>query len=234
MTERKIKDGLLERFLAGDLDPALRAEIARTLESSEADRARLVELERDSAAFLALHPPGPLVARFEKTTRRRLHFLQLAPIGLAVAATAAIVLAVQWSNSLGVDRKGIQLAIYAADESGERIVSRNVVSSDDAVRFLLESANVGYVAVLGRAPNGDIRVYYPKEGTAAPAYHPKEPMLPGLTELAPNAGREEILGFFCPKPFDVAPIVEALRAGKPLESVLPAGTLSAKVPLQKN
>ncbi|HCF56586.1 MAG TPA: hypothetical protein DFS52_01145 [Myxococcales bacterium] len=234
MNERKIKDGLLERLLANDLDPAVRAELARTLESSEADRARLAELERDSAAFLALHPPGPLVARFEETTRRRSLFLRLAPFGLAAAATAAILLAVQWSNSLGVDRQGIQLAIYAADDAGERIVSKSVVSSDDAVRFLLESAHVGYVAVLGRDASGEIRVYYPKDGTAAPAYDPKGPMLPGVTELAPNAGREDLLGFFCPIPFDVAPIVEALRAGEPLESVLPAGTLTAKVPLQKH
>jgi len=52
MSQRLITDVLLERYLAGDVDAALRAEIDGKLAASASDRERLDELQRDSAAFL--------------------------------------------------------------------------------------------------------------------------------------------------------------------------------------
>ena len=231
MNERKIPDALLERYLADDLDPGLRARLAGELAGSDADRARLEELERDSAAFLARHPPGPLVARFEEKRRRRPLWHLLAPVALAAAAASVLVFALRWTEGLGVDRQGIQLVIYAAETPGAPIRPKPVASQDDAVRFLLESASVGYVAVFGLDEAGGVRLYHPRAGDSAQAYDPQGPMLPGVTRLPPGSRREEVLGVFSPTPFALEPILAALRARRPLEEVVPPGTLTAKVPL---
>jgi len=64
---RRIPDPLLECYLVGSLDADARAEVEAALEESETDRARLVEMQAESAAFLEQHPPGPLVERFESS-----------------------------------------------------------------------------------------------------------------------------------------------------------------------
>ena len=62
---RRIFDPLLECYLVGSLDAEARAEVETVLAQSEADQTRLVELRAESEAFLALHPPEPLMERFK-------------------------------------------------------------------------------------------------------------------------------------------------------------------------
>jgi hypothetical protein len=226
MSERRIKDALLERHLAGALAPQQAEEIARLLGESEADRARLAELEADNRAFLLQHPPAPLLARHEERRgRARRHWGQR--LLVPAAALAAFV------ALLPAPRPGqIELALYTAD--GRRVRAEQVVSTDGAMRFVLRGSKIGYVAVLGIDPAGKVTVHYPSDGQAPAPYDPKqEPTLPGLLQLAPGEGREQIVGLFSPKPFELGPVVEALRTGRPLEEVLPDGALSARVGLDK-
>ena len=51
--------------------------------------------------------------------------------------------------------------------------------------------------------------------------------------LLVQRGREEIIGIFSPARFDLTPVLEALRAGKPLDGLLPEGSVTATVPLKK-
>jgi hypothetical protein len=232
MRERQIKDALLERYAAGEGDPELRAKIEATLAGSEPDRARLDELRADSAAFLTAHPPGPLVARFEEHRRTRRSRTLLKILAPVLALTAAAVAFALFGPSLPVDRQGIRLAVFNAREPGAPVGPVDVVSPGDAVRFLLAGRSMGFIAVLGRDAAGAVRVYVPKEGLRAERYDPKAPMLPDVAQV--GSGREEIIGLFSPQPFELAPVVEALRQHKPLEGLLPAGSVSATVPLQKS
>jgi len=227
---RQLKDVVLERYLAEDLSSELRAKIEATLASSEADRARLEELRRDSVAFLAAHPPGPLMARVAEKQRRQFVWRLLAP-ALALAGVAAFT--VHTVRRIPIDQKEIRLAVYSAEPDG---VARPlaVATPGDAVRFLLAGRAMGYVAVMGRDSDGRVHVYVPKKGEAAERYDPKSPLLPDVSTLAPGSGREEIIGVFCPKPFELSRVVEAVEAGRPLTGLLPEGTVTALVPLEKS
>lgn len=229
MTARTIKDALLERYLAGDLDPALRAQLDAALAASEPDRARLEELRADSAAFLVAHPPGPLAARVEARQRKRLAWRLLVP---AVALSAMALALTFATKKIPIDQQHIQLAVYAAQ--GGNVGPLEVATAGDAVKFLIAGRSMGFVAVLGRDASGEIHVYAPEEGKTAERYDPKTPMLPGVARLGPSAGREEIIGLFSPREFELAPVVRALREGRSLEGLLPEGSVTAVVPLEKS
>lgn len=226
MSARTIKDALLERYLAGALAPEPAAEIERLLAQSPADQARLTELRADNQAFLLLHPPAPLLARFEERRGRgrRAWGLRLLVPAAALAALFAL---------LPRPRPGqIELALYTAD--GQAVRAEQVVTTDSAMRFVLRGSKIGYVAVLGLDPSGAVKVHFPSGGSAPAPYDPKhEPTLPGLLQLAPGEGREQVIGLFSPRPFELAPVLEALKNGRPLEEVLPDGALSARVGLDK-
>jgi hypothetical protein len=226
---RQIKDAMLERYLAGDVTPEQRAKLDAALAASEADRARLDELQRDSSAFLVAHPPGPLVAKVAEKQRKRLFWRLLVP-AFAVAGCVAVISFA--ASRVPIDQKKIELAVYAAQADG---IARPlaVATPGDAVKFVLAGRAMGYVAVMGRDAQGNVRVYVPKEGQTAERYDPKAPMLPGVSNLSPQSGREEIIGLFCPKAFELAPVVEALRDRQPLTGLLPEGTVTAVVPLEK-
>jgi len=227
---RRIKDALLERYLAADVTPAQRTAIDAALASSEEDRARLDELQRDSSAFLVAHPPGPLVAKVAERQRKRLLWRLLAP-ALAVAGCVAVVAFAAHRGP--IDQKRIELAVYAA-QGGDGVARPLAVATPgDAVKFVLAGRAMGYVAVLGRDAQGNVRVYVPKEGQTAEPYSPTSPVLPGISHLSPQSGREEIIGLFCPKAFALAPVVEARRDRQPLTGLLPEGTVTAVVPLEK-
>jgi hypothetical protein len=233
MSQRLITDVLLERYLAGDVDAALRAEIDGKLAASASDRERLDELQRDSAAFLVAHPPGPMVARFEE--KRRVHRLRwriglLLPLGLATAA--AVVLGV-FVGRVSIDSHDIHLAVYAAGTAKGGVAPMEVATAGDAVQFLLRGTEMGFIAVMGRDPSGNVHVYVPQQGEQAERYDPQQPMLPEVARLGQGAGREEIIGLFSPKPFELAPVVDALKAKRPLLGLLPEGSVTATVPLEK-
>ena len=125
------------------------------------------------------------------------------------------------------------LIVQPLDKKLEPVGPLQVASAGDAVQFLITGHAMGYIAVVGRAPGGLIHVYVPREGTEADRYDPKTPLLPGVAQLQPGVGREEVVGLFSPEPFDLAPVLEALRAGKPLDGLLPEGSVTAVVPLKK-
>ncbi|MGC4113722.1 MAG: hypothetical protein QM765_03490 [Myxococcales bacterium] len=226
---RQIKDALLERYLAGDVTPEQRKSLDATLSASEDDRARLDELQKDTSAFLVAHPPGPLVAKVAERQRKRFFLRLMIP---AVAVAGCVALLAFAAHQVPIDQKKIELAVFAAQADG---IARPlaVATPGDAVKFLLAGRAMGYVAVMGRDAQGHVRVYVPKEGQTAERYDPKKPLLPGVSNLSPQEGREEIIGLFCPREFELAPVVEALRDRQPLTGLLPEGSVTAIVPLEK-
>src|SRR5512140_1472722 len=96
MADRRFTDLELERKLAGDLSPARAA--ALDTEATEADRARLAELEAASKAFLGSVDLELEVRRIAQRAERlapaprRAWLRWFLPAGALVAAAAAIVL----------------------------------------------------------------------------------------------------------------------------------------------
>jgi hypothetical protein len=193
------------------------------LAESEADRARLRELEADSAAFLVKHPPGPLVAKYEASRRRGWRWPALV-IPLVAALAAVLLLMLRPPALLGdpyaVKGDDIVLSVYR--DSG-LLEPRALLVSGERIRFMVETGRAGYVAVLGFDALGIVTVYYPYDGTEAAPYDPKVPVLPGSIELDEVKGEEQVYALFSEKPFPLDWAVKALRARKPLKEAAPPG-----------
>jgi anti-sigma factor RsiW len=226
MSGRRIKDALLERYLAGALPPESRAQLEAVLAESEADRARLRELEADSAAFLLKHPPGPLVAKHEATRRRGWRWPALLfPVVAALAAALLLMLRPPGPIDDPYTIKG-DIALKVLRESGT-VESGAEVAPGTRIRFSVTAGRAGYVAVLSRDAAGAVTVYHPYAGTEAAPYEPKAPVLPDAIELDDVKGEEAVYALFSEKPFRLDWAVEALRARKPLKEVAPPGVAVA-------
>lgn len=224
---RRIPDALLERYLADALPAEAKARLEATLAASPGDQARLAELRADSAAFLLRHPPGPLVARLQEDARRAKRWrwpMLLAPLSAATAA-AAIVLALLPPTDEPYTTKGSMiLVLHRKEGEGSVTVPRDgPVAPHDSIRFEVKAPKSGFVAILGRDPLGITTIYYPFGGSAAAPYDAAQWLLPGAIELDDTPGREDIYALHSTRPFDLAWALEALREGRLLEEVAPAG-----------
>lgn len=224
---RRIKDPLLERYLAGDLDAAAKARVEELLRESEADQQRLAELRADSQAFLTQHPPGQMIARFERERARALRWRLPALLAPFAAAAALLLLFIEPPS--GGDRgepeftpKGLALVIHKKQgDSSARVEPGTVLRPGDAVRFEVKAGRRGFVAVLGRDGGGEVTVYYPYGGAESAAYEPGAPLLPTAIELDASSGREQVYAIFGDQPFALPPIVERLRSGATIEQAAP-------------
>jgi hypothetical protein len=67
---RRLKDPMLEKYLAEEVSGPLRQSLEETLSESPADACRLEELRADTQAFLADHPPGVIAEWVELEMER--------------------------------------------------------------------------------------------------------------------------------------------------------------------
>jgi hypothetical protein len=237
--DRRIKDSLLEKYAAGALAGEAKAELERTLAESEPDRQRLAELEADSRAFLAAHPPGPLVAKYEARLEAARPWWRrpMASVAPALAAVGALVLVVVLLPRGGgpelIAKGGLAFSVHVKrGESSVRVESTDVVHPGDAIRFEVRTDRPGYVAVLGFDSRRVVTIYYPYAGSAAMPLNNQEPLLPTAIELDQELGRETLYALFSERPFQLDWAVEALRAEK-LEQALPGDVSLARVELEK-
>ncbi len=236
--DRRIKDPLLEKYAAGGLTAEARAEVEKVLAESEADRARLAELEADDRAFLAAHPPGPLVDRYEKTRRPRRWWhwpLMLSPALAAATAVALVMLTPNPIEEPEYTVKGsVTLSVHKKQgDSSVQVQPGQVLHPGDAVRFEVRAGGPGYVAVIGRDAKGNVTVYHPWEGTEAAPWRTEDALLPTAIELDEVTGTETLYALYAAKPFSLTWAVEALRKGRPLEDVLPEGVSADRTELRK-
>ncbi len=220
MSERRVKDALLERYLAQDLAPPARARIEAALNDSPEDRARLDELRADTRAFLLAHPPGQLVAFLERRSTGPRWPALLAPlVGAACAAAFALAVgpAATFRDGPPTSIKGaVVLMVHKKTERGsEPIGPGQVVAPGDAIRFEVRAPHRGFAAMLGHDGRGHVTVHHPFEGTEAAPYDPSEPVLPTAIELDDAPGAERLFAVWSRRPFRLAPLVEAIaRSGR--------------------
>jgi Domain of unknown function (DUF4384) len=237
--ERRFTDLELERSLVGDLSPARSS--ALTTEATEADKARLGELEQEHAAFLSTVDVDAEVRRIEqrkeryKPEARRPFWLRwLLPIGTLAAAAAALVLFLQSkkpATHTGDDddfrTKGDDISLIIHGEA-QPLLSGDVITAGAKIRFEAQGSKPGFIAIVGIDGAQQTTVYYPYGATDATKLT-TDRMLPGAIKLDATPGDETFYALFSTQPFSIDAVLPAVRgAGK-----LPAGVAMSRVVLHK-
>lgn len=197
--DRRLTDVELERHLAGDLSAA------RYAEATDADRARLVELQAEADAFLRSVDIGNEVRRIQQRMPdkpKRSWLRWLAP-GFALAAAAAIAMFVlrpkHDEDDIGLKGNGVSLIIHRATSGvSERLDNGDTVSPGTRIRFEVDAPRKGYVALIGVDGSGKQTVYYKDI-----AYTPEDRLLPDAIQLDATPGDEHFTLLFSTQPFDV-------------------------------
>jgi hypothetical protein len=237
--ERRFTDLELERSLVGDLSPARSS--ALTTEATEADKARLGELEQEHAAFLATVDVDAEVRRIEQRkerykpeVRRPFWLRWLLPIGTLAAAAAALVFFLQ-SKKPAAPRgddddfrtKGDDISLIIHGEA-QPLLSGDVITAGAKIRFEAQGSKPGFIAIVGIDGTQQTTVYYPYGATDATKIT-TDRMLPGAIQLDATPGDETFFAMFSTKPFSIDAVLPAVRGtGK-----LPAGVAMSRVVLHK-
>ncbi|HEX3759546.1 MAG TPA: DUF4384 domain-containing protein [Kofleriaceae bacterium] len=220
MADRALTDLELERWLVGDLPED------RTRAATAADQARLDELRRDQAAFLAGIDVGGEVRAIRaraagRPSRRHPRRVWLVSGGALAAAAVAVVVLLRGRPEPEPDdvrTKGasVGLVVHVATADGSRPIMRDGgVRAGDRIRFEVSVPRPGYLAVIGIDPSGAATVYYPFGG-AAPARIGADAgaVLPGAVQLDATDGDEAIYAVYGEQTFALGEaLFAALRGG---------------------
>lgn len=238
MADRRFTDLELERQLAGDLP----AERAFEQHATDADRARLAELRTEHEAFLGGIDVDNEVRRIQQRVARaapakRSWWRWLVPAtALAAAATLALVLLrrgdVPGTPDDDIRVKGDEIALIvhvATDTGSRRLASGDEVVPGDKLRFEVNAAKAGYIAVVGIDGSGALTVYHPGNGTGPTAFDPHDRLMPGAIRLDATPGDERFFALYSPTPFAFDTVLPALEENREL----PPGVSKAEVVLKK-
>lgn len=231
-------DRLLAGELAGDAGEAARAHAARCTACGA--RLRAIVAERDA---FRLRPIGFSLSRPRRGWRWR-WFPVLVP-----AAVAAALIAL-WprardpvdprTEDLGVvaqaDRvkgHGQALVLYAGRPGAlSPVASGDVIHPGDSLQAGYTAAQDGFGAVVSRDGAGAVTVYVPPDSDAmVPLAAGRERPFPRSTILDATLGGERIAIVWCPAGHPLAPLVDALRAGRPIAA--PADCTLREIMLDK-
>jgi anti-sigma factor RsiW len=141
----------------------------------------------------------------------------VAPKGVSVGRTSFLV-----RDSLSQVAK-VSLTVHREHEGAlSQVMPGEPLSPGDTLRFKIwAQGKSGYVAVLSRDAAGTVAVYHPFGGKAAAPFDAKAPLLPEEGVSAGwKEGEEQVYAFFSPAPFQLEPVVAALREGRDLTSVV--------------
>lgn len=242
MADRRFTDLELERQLAGDL-PADRAFDAQ---ATAADRARLAELRAEHEAFLRSVDVDNEVRRIQQRVansaadsrqeKTKNWWKWLVPASaLAAAAAVLVFLRPGDDDSKPVDDiqvKGddITLVVHVATEGGSRrVATGDEVQPGDRLRFEVNAAKPGFLAVVGIDGSGQLTVYHPGNGTGPMSFDPRAGVLPGAISLDATPGEERFFALYSQRPFAFDTVLPLVEAGAPL----PADISRAEVVLNK-
>jgi len=191
--------------------------------------AQLSALREAALAFVKARPPDRFLRQLERREAApapRASLLErlglprrLVPaLGLAVPLALAVVLLPRLLERPGdgVTMKGDGFRVAVARAGGgapELAAGDAIVHPGDALRFSYEAARDGYLLVLDLDGRGTASVLHPfGASAAAPLAANQRDFLPGSVVLDDAPGPEFVIAVFSPRPFEAAPLLEALRA----------------------
>jgi hypothetical protein len=238
MAERRFTDVELERELAGDLP----ADRGFDQHATDSDRARLAELRADHEAFLRTVDVDMEVKRIQQRVARaapekRVWWRWLVPASALAAAAAVLLVLLRRGDSptqrdpdIQVKGDDISLIVHLATGDGsKRLASGDLVAAGDKIRFEVNAAKAGYIAVVGIDGSGALSIYHPGNGTGPIAFDPQARLLPGAIALDATPGEEKFYALYSPTPFAFDTVLTALEQNQPL----PPTVSKAEVVLRK-
>jgi hypothetical protein len=231
-----LPDILLEQYRLNELTPDDAGRVKRALDANPALRERLETLERSDAEIHVTYPPTWLAerirerqARQEAGPRRTRSARQwVLPIAFATAA-ATFALTVRAivpgagrtgggavATSSDDDRiKGLRpsLVVYRRTERGsETLADGAVARPGDVVRLGYSPGDRAYGVIVSIDTRGTVTRHLPTAGNqAAVLAHERVNLLDAAFELDEVPGWERFYFIASDTPFDVGPVLEAVR-----------------------
>jgi len=206
-----LADFTLDRRLARELDDAEETGVRAHLAICPRCAERYAALARERDLFAADAPPLRLPPRRGYVWPR---IVAGAGAALAMAAGVALVLRVH-DRDQGVRAKGAaaRLEVFVNHDGVVRHGGAvETVEPGDAVRFVVNSAELPYVAVVSLDGAKRATVYYPSNGEVEAVPLGRAFPLPESTVLDDALGDERVYGVFCPRPFATEPLRRAVEA----------------------
>jgi hypothetical protein len=239
MADRRFTDVELERHLAGELP----ADRDFDKQATDGDRARLAELRAEHEAFLRSVDVDMEVKRIQQRVARaqpekRAWWRWLVPASALAAAAAVLLVFLRRGDGptkdpgddIQVKGDDITLIVHLATASGSKqLASGDEVAPGDKLRFEINAAKPGYIAVVGIDGSGELSVYYPGNGTGPMAFDPKARLLPGAIALDATPGDEKFYALYSATPFAFDTALPAIEDN----GTLPPGVTKAEVVLHK-
>lgn len=213
-----LSDLALDAWSSDELSPAARERVERHVAACAICRARHAQLERERAAFLAAAPSFDQHARLHVADRGRAGWRArlLTSRALAAVALAAVALLALWPAPPATRLKGGE-SIRCFVKRGERVEvagPATVLRPGDRLRFAYSADQDRYFALFGRDASRATR-YYPGAASAVRVRAGQQVALDFSVELDDAPGPETVHAVFCPEPFDLAPLTQALtRSGR--------------------
>lgn len=227
---RRLKDPLLEKYLAGALDEAARADLEKTLAQSPEDLRRVEELRADSAAFLVQHPPAAFAAKVARPAWGGWKPWAWLPLAAAVAAGVLLVVRrpVEPEEELTVKGAVVLVLHRKVADASELVGAGAALHAGDTLRFEIRAPGRGWVAVLGVDPAGAPTLYAPPGGTQPIHLESGTAVLDDAVVLDDAKGPESFLVVWASAPYDLQAVLAGLKQGRKVEATVPG----SKVVLQ--
>jgi len=205
-----VSDYEMDQLLAGELDGAEADAVRARIDACAHCARRFESLER---SHRELRPPAH---RFVARPAPATVWASVGALALAAAAVFLVQRAETGSDSgvirlKGSDRFGITIVAPDGRIRGDQ--TSGAAAPEDELQWRFRTVHDSYVAVLSRAEDGHVSVYFPDGATAAPLAGGPEHVLPTAVKLDGTLGKEDVFGVICTEPVRLQTLHQVVERG---------------------
>jgi hypothetical protein len=219
---RPVPTYLIERLLAGELEPSEADELRRRLAAEPDGAARLAALEADGRATLISLPPARVAEEVRRRSGRSRRGGRLVAPALTLGALAAALLLVvlpgpdrdQAPDEVRLKGPPSRLVIHRQVAGGVEVLRSGATArAGDLLQLGYVVARPGYGVIVSLDGLGQVTRHLPAEGAgAAPLETGHEVLLPASYRLDAAPAFERFLLVTSPAPFRVDEVLAAAGA----------------------
>jgi hypothetical protein len=220
-----LSDLALDRHRAGELSPEREHDAELHLRGCLDCRERRRSMDAVSQAYLADARSEQTLTRLRRSSRRpasRVSARLLATLAIAAAIGLSLLPIQRESESLR-SKGALRFGFFV--KRGERVfrgTDGERLRPGDQLRFTVQPARTGHVAILSLDSRGVVDVYYPAVGAPIQvAPREQETALAAAVELDASLGEERIYALLCERPAELAALRSELEQKLTLSA--PAG-----------